>query len=124
MKFERINNTTPFISCTVKLVDDSTYLTKTLEVAKNLLDYLAKGYDRKNMIFMQYANEWLIHKFNITKPYFEKIVLKFFTNLSMMKYHILIKTNFYLRFFITEQASVRQLLDKYQENFKFSLILL
>ena len=76
------------------------------------------------MIFMQYGNEWLIHKFNITKPYFEKIVkkivLKFFKNLSLMKYYIMIKINIYLRFFIIEQAFVTQLLDKYQDNFKFS----
>ena len=73
---------------------------------------------------MQYGNEWLIHKFNITKPYFEKIVkkivLKFFKNLSLMKYHIMIKINIYPRFFIIEQAFVTQLLDKYQDNFKFS----
>ena len=73
---------------------------------------------------MQYGNEWLIHKFNITKPYFEKIVkkivLKFFKNLSLMKYYIMIKINIYLRFFIIEQAFVTQLLDKYQDNFKFS----
>ena len=73
---------------------------------------------------MQYGNEWLIHKFTIIKPYFEKIVkkkeLKFFTNLSMMKYYILIKINFYPHFFIIEQAFLRQLLDEYQENFKFS----
>ena len=30
------------ISYTIKLVDDSTYLTKTLEVANNLLDNLVK----------------------------------------------------------------------------------
>ena len=64
MKFEQINNTAPLISYTVKLVDDSTYLTKTLEVANNLLDNLSKVCDRKNMIFTQYGNEWLIHKFN------------------------------------------------------------
>ena len=73
---------------------------------------------------MQYGNEWLIHKFNITKPYFEKIakkiVLKFFKNLSLMKYYIMIKINIYPRFFIIEQAFVTQLLDKYQDNFKFS----
>ena len=76
MKIERINNTAPLINYTVKLVDDSNYLTKTLEVANNLLDNLAKIYDRKNMIFMEYENEWLVHKFNITKPYFEKAVKK------------------------------------------------
>ena len=57
---------------------------------------------------MQYGNEWLIHKFNITKPYFEKIVkkivLKFFKNLSLMKYYTMIKINIYPRFFIIEQA--------------------
>ena len=47
MKFERINNTAPVISYPVKLVDDSTYLTKTLEVANKFLDDLAKVYDRK-----------------------------------------------------------------------------
>ena len=35
MKVERINNTVSLISYTVKLVDDSTYLTKTLEVVNN-----------------------------------------------------------------------------------------
>ena len=73
---------------------------------------------------MQYGNEWLIHKFNITKPYFEKIVkniaLKFFTNLSLMRYYIMIKIIFYSPFFIIEQAFVRELLEKYQEHFKFS----
>ena len=63
VKFERINITAPLISYTVKLVGNATYLTKTLEVANN-------------MIFMQYGNKWLIHKFNITKPCFEKIVKK------------------------------------------------
>ena len=53
MKVERINNTVSLISYTVKLVDDSTYLTKTLEVVNNLLDNLAIVYDRKTMIFMQ-----------------------------------------------------------------------
>ena len=52
MKFERINNTAPLISYTVKLVDGSTYLTKTLEGANSLLDNVAKVYDRKNMINM------------------------------------------------------------------------
>ena len=52
MKFERINNTAPLISYTVKLVDGSTYLTKSLEGANNLLDNIAKVYDRKNIINM------------------------------------------------------------------------
>ena len=39
-----------------------------------LTDGLAKVYDRKNLIFMQYGNQWLIHKFDITKTYVEKIV--------------------------------------------------
>ena len=42
INFELINNTAPMISYTIKLVDDSTYLTKTLEVANNLLDNLVK----------------------------------------------------------------------------------
>ena len=61
---------------------------------------------------MQYGNEWLIHKFNITKPYFEKIVksivLKFFKYLSLMKFYIMIKIIFYSSFFIIEQAFVRE----------------
>ena len=85
---------------------------------------IAKACNRKNVIFIQYGNEWLIHKFNITKPYFEKtvknIVLKFFTNLSLMRYYIMIKIIFYSLFFIIEQAFVRELLGKYQEHFRFS----
>ena len=76
------------ISYTIKLVDDSTYLTKTVEVADAFLDNIAKIYDRKN-IFMQHGTQWLIYKSNITKAYFEKFiknaVLKIFINLSMMK---------------------------------------
>ena len=84
INFELINNTAPMISYTVKLVGDSTYLAKTLEVANNLLDNLAKVYHRKNVIFMQYGNEWLIHKFNITKPYFEKNVKKQYSSFSQI----------------------------------------
>ena len=73
---------------------------------------------------MQNGNEWLTDKFSIIKPYLEKIikkiVLKFFTNLSRMKYYILIKINFYPRFFIIEEAFVMQLLDDNEGNFKFS----
>ena len=47
-----------------------------MEAANNLLDNLAKIYDRKKMIFMEYENEWLVHKFNITRPYFEKALKK------------------------------------------------
>ena len=74
MEFERTNDSSPFTSYTIKLVDDSTHLTKTLEISDNFIDDLAKVYDRKNLIFMQYGNQWLIHKFVITKTYFEKIV--------------------------------------------------
>ena len=74
MKFKRTNDSSPFTSYTIKLVDDSTHLTKTLDTSNNFIDDLAKVYDRKNLIFMQYGNQWLIHKFDITKTYFEKIV--------------------------------------------------
>ena len=57
-----------------KLVDDSTFLTKTLNVSDSFLNNLAKEYDRENMIFMQYGNEWIIYKFHITKKYFENII--------------------------------------------------
>ena len=69
MKFDRTNENASLISYTIKLVDDSTYLTKTLEVADAFLDNITKVYDRKN-IFMQYGTQWLIYKFNITKAYF------------------------------------------------------
>ena len=74
MKFKQTNENALLISYTIKLVDDSTYLTKTLEVADAFLDNLAKINDRKNIIFMQYGTEWLIYKFNITKLYFEKVI--------------------------------------------------
>ena len=70
MKFDRTNENASLISYTIKLVDDSTYLTKTLEVADAFLDNITKVYDRKNIIFMQYGTQWLIYKFNITKAYF------------------------------------------------------
>ena len=54
----------------IKLVDDSTSLTKTLEVADTSLDNISKIYDRKNIIFLQYGTEWLIYKFNLIKVYF------------------------------------------------------
>ena len=38
-----------------------------------LTDGLANVYDRKNLIFMQYGKQWLIHKFDI-KIYVEKFV--------------------------------------------------
>ena len=51
MKFEQTNENASLISYTLKLVDDSTYLTRTLEVADAFLDNLAKIYDKKNIIF-------------------------------------------------------------------------
>lgn len=57
MKFERTNKNESLISSTIKLVDDLTYLTKTLEVADAFLDNIAKLYDRKNIIYMQYGTE-------------------------------------------------------------------
>ena len=70
MKFERTNDSSPFTSYTIKLVDDSTHLTKTLDTSNNFIDDLAKVYDRKNLIFMQYRNQWLISKFDLTKKIF------------------------------------------------------
>ena len=74
MKFERTNENTSLISYTIKLVDDSTYLTKTLEVTDAFLDNIAKICDRKNIIFMQCRTQWLIYKFNTAKAYFEKFI--------------------------------------------------
>ena len=42
MKFERTNDSSPFTSYTIKLVDDSTHLTKTLDISDNIIDFLAK----------------------------------------------------------------------------------
>ena len=56
-EFGRTNENASLISYTIKLVDDSTYLTKALEVADAFLDNLAKIYDRKSIIFMQYGTE-------------------------------------------------------------------
>ena len=70
MKFERTNDSSPFTSYTIKLVDDSTHLTKTLDTSNNFIDDLAKVYDRKNLIFMQYRKQWLISKFDLTKKIF------------------------------------------------------
>ena len=70
MEFERTNDSSPFTSYTIKLVDDSTHLTKTLDTSNNFIDDLAKVYDRKNLIFMQYRNQWLISKFDLTKKIF------------------------------------------------------
>ena len=42
MKFEQTNDSTPFTSYTIKLVDDSTHLTKTLDISDNFIDDLAK----------------------------------------------------------------------------------
>ena len=57
IKLERTYENASLIIYTIKLVDDSTYLTKTLEVADGFLDNIAKIYDRKNIIFMQYGTQ-------------------------------------------------------------------
>ena len=75
MKFERTNDSSSFTSYITKLVDDSTHVTKTLDISDSFTDDLAKFYDRKNLIFMQYGNQWLIYQFDITRTYFEKIVM-------------------------------------------------
>ena len=59
VKFETTNKNASLISYTIKLVEDSTYLMKTLVVSDVFLDNLTKIYDRKN-IFVQNGNEWLI----------------------------------------------------------------
>ena len=52
MRFERTNENASLISYTLKLVDDSTYLTKTLEVADVSLDNIVGIYNRENIMFM------------------------------------------------------------------------
>ena len=89
MKFERTNGSSLFTSYTIKLIDDSTHLTKTLVISDNLIDDLAKVYDRKDSNFTQYGNQWLIHKFYITKTYFEKFVKdkRTYTSFNRFIYH-------------------------------------
>ena len=53
MKYEQTNENASLISHTLKLVDDSTYLTETLEIADAFINNIAKIYDRKNIIFLQ-----------------------------------------------------------------------
>ena len=83
MKFERTNENASLISHTIKLVDDSAYLTKTLRVTDAFLDNIVKIYNRKNIIFMEYGTKCLINKFNKTKVYFEKYI----KNASTQKFH-------------------------------------
>ena len=60
MKFERTNENASLINYTIKLVEDSTYLTKTLVVADVFLDNLAKKYDRNSAII--YAKwKWMVN---------------------------------------------------------------
>ena len=86
MKFEQTNYPSPLTSYTIKLIDDSTHLTKTLDISDNCRDDLAKVDDRKNLIFMQYGNQCLIHNFDITKTYSEKIVKDKRTNTSFNRF--------------------------------------
>ena len=57
VKFEQTNDSSPFTSYAIKLVNDSTHLTKTLDISDNFIDDLAKVYDRKNLNFMQYGSQ-------------------------------------------------------------------
>ena len=66
MKFGRTNENASLISYTIKLVDDSTYLTKTLEITDAFIDNIAKVCDRKN-IFLKDGTKWLSYEFNLTK---------------------------------------------------------
>ena len=73
---------------------------------------------------MLYENEWLIHKFNIAKQYFEKIV----KNNRAQVFHKFVydkilypDQNKLLPVFFDNGARYRRhLLDEYQKNFKFS----
>ena len=56
MKFEPANENASLISYTIKLADDSTYLTKTLEVAEAFLDNIAIIYDRKKHYIYAISN--------------------------------------------------------------------
>ena len=47
MKFEWKNDTNSFVSYTIKLVDDSTFLTTTLNVSDRFFNNLAKEYNKK-----------------------------------------------------------------------------
>ena len=60
MKFERTNENASLINYTIKLVEDSTYLTKTLVVADAFLDNLAKKYGKNSVII--YAKwKWMVN---------------------------------------------------------------
>ena len=67
MKFEQTNDSSPFTSYTIKLVNDSTHLTTTLDISDNFIDDLANVYDRKNLIFYVIWKPVIIHKFDIKK---------------------------------------------------------
>ena len=67
MKIEQTNDSSPFTSYTIKLVNDSTHLTTTLDISDNFIDDLAKVYDRKNLNFYVIWKPVIIHKFDIKK---------------------------------------------------------
>ena len=56
IKFERTSDYSPFTSYTINLIDDSTHLTKTLDISYNFIDDSAKVYDRKNLILCNMEN--------------------------------------------------------------------
>ena len=51
--FSKLLENASLIRYTKKLVDDSTYLTKTLEIADAFIDNITKIYKRKNIIFLK-----------------------------------------------------------------------
>ena len=107
MKFEQTNENASLISYTIELVGDSTYLTKSLEVADAFLDNLVKVYDRKNTMFMQIGTDWLIYKFNITKKSFERIKKNGSGNFHKFGYDEILypdPSKFYLCFLLTKQT--------------------
>ena len=57
-----------------------------MDISDNCINDLAKVDDRKNLIFMQYGNQCLIHNFDITKTYSEKIIKDKRTNTSFKRF--------------------------------------
>lgn len=57
IKFERTNDSNLFIKYTVELADNSTYLTKKLNFSNRFMEDLAKVYNRKKIIFLQYGTQ-------------------------------------------------------------------
>lgn len=70
--FSKLLENVSLIKYTIKLVDDSTYLTKTLEIADAFIDNITKICERKN-IFLKDGKILSTYKFNITKLFYDTI---------------------------------------------------